>query len=376
MGQEYKSVCIIGGGPAGCACAYFLLKAGIDVTVFDYGMPLRTILPTGGGRCNLAHAEYNFKDLTKNYPRGEKFLYSVFSRFSTYDTIDFFKEMGVEVYTQNDNRIFPKTNSAKCVRNAFMKALNKVTFVRENVLEINGSKIKTDKAEYLFSDIVIASGGKSFKIKGLELHDFIPFKPSLVGFNADIKTLGGISLTNVFSNDFKINGDIIFTHYGISGPLIYTISSLKARDNFPFELSFNLHNEKFNLQELLEKNAHKDLKNIISKELKLPINFVKYLLNKNADIKAKDVKSDLRDEIIKKISDFKVNIYSPNKGEETVSAGGVNLKEINPKTMESKKYSHIYFIGEVLDIDGFCGGFNLQNCWSTAYIASEALIHT
>ena len=109
------TVAIVGAGASGCICAYYLLKRGVDVTLFDSGSPLRTLLPTGGGRCNLAHAQYDFKELAKNYPRGEKFLYSVFSQFSTADTVALFEELGVKTYTQEDGRIFPVSNSSKDV---------------------------------------------------------------------------------------------------------------------------------------------------------------------------------------------------------------------------------------------------------------------
>ena len=114
MAQESR-IAIIGGGASGCICAYFLLKLGFDVTVFDKGSFLRTLLPTGGGRCNLAHAEFNPKDLASNYPRGEKFLYSIFSKFSTSETLELFEEMGIKTYTQENFRIFPESNSAKNV---------------------------------------------------------------------------------------------------------------------------------------------------------------------------------------------------------------------------------------------------------------------
>ena len=125
------NIAIIGAGASGCICAYLLQKKGFDVTLFDKGMPLRTLLPTGGGRCNLAHAEYDFKDLAKNYPRGEKFLYSVFSKFSTYDTLALFDELGVETYTQEDERIFPTSNSAKDVREKILNNLKDVQIQRE-----------------------------------------------------------------------------------------------------------------------------------------------------------------------------------------------------------------------------------------------------
>ena len=149
--KTFCNIAIIGAGASGCICAYLLQKEGIDVTLFDKGMPLRTLLPTGGGRCNLAHAEYDFKELAKNYPRGEKFLYSVFSKFSTYDTLALFNEFGVETYTQEDERIFPTSNSAKDVREKILAKLKNCNFAKEKVLEIkkldHGFKIVTLKAE-------------------------------------------------------------------------------------------------------------------------------------------------------------------------------------------------------------------------------------
>ena len=161
-----RSIAIIGAGASGCICAYFLLKAGFEVSIFDFGSPLRTLLPTGGGRCNLAHAEYDFKELAKNYPRGEKFLYSVFSKFSTYDTLGLFNELGVETYVQEDERIFPTSNSAKDVREKILHNIKSANFIKEKVSEVipieNGFKIKTNKSEYFFQDVVISSGGKSY----------------------------------------------------------------------------------------------------------------------------------------------------------------------------------------------------------------------
>ena len=131
-----QQIAIVGAGASGCLCAYFLLKAGFEVTIFDKGSPLRTLLPTGGGRCNLAHAEYDFKELAKNYPRGEKFLYSVFSKFSTYDTLSLFSELGVETYTQGNGRIFPTSNSARDVREKISSKIKKASIINENVLEV------------------------------------------------------------------------------------------------------------------------------------------------------------------------------------------------------------------------------------------------
>lgn len=369
MVQEYKNVGIIGCGASGAICAYLLLKAGCDVTIFDYGAPLRTLLPTGGGRCNLAHAEYDFKELAKNYPRGEKFLYSVFSKFSTYDTLALFDELGVETYAQDDERIFPISNSAKDVRSVILDKIKSANFVKEKVESINGLKIKTEKAEYLFTDIVVAIGGKGC-IKGLN-HTVVEKKPSLVGLNGNVKDLSGIVLKDVYSKNCDISGDILFTHFGISGPLVYKISALKAYEKFPYELYFDLYPHDFDLQELMNQNPHKEMKNILSKIF--PMNFVKFLLADLAEVKAHKIDGKIRDMVLDKIHNFSVQITSANKGEETVTAGGFCLDEINSKTMESKIHPHVYFTGECLDIDGFCGGFNLQNAWSTAYVAASAI---
>lgn len=392
MEQESKTykktganIAIIGAGASGCICAYLLQKKGFDVTLFDKGMPLRTLLPTGGGRCNLAHAEYDFKDLAKNYPRGEKFLYSVFSKFSTYDTLALFDELGVETYTQEDERIFPTSNSAKDVREKILNNLKNVQIQKEEVIKIekidSGFKIlstpnysKNKKmCEYLFSHVIIAIGGhsnfdflKNFEIK------IIPPKPSLVGLNTKEKSkeVSGIVVRNVNCNG--LTDDLLFTHFGISGPLAYKISSIKARDNFPYKLNFDLHPLEINLQELLNTNPHKDVKNILSKFI--PHGLIKYLIGDIADIKAHKIDGKTRDFILSKLHNLELTVIGTNKGEETVTAGGIDLSEINPKTMELKKYKNIYCIGEALDIDGFCGGYNLQNTWSTAFVAKEGIV--
>ena len=385
------NIAIIGAGASGCICAYLLQKEGFDVTLFDKGMPLRTLLPTGGGRCNLAHAEYDFKDLAKNYPRGERFLYSVFSKFSTYDTLALFDELGVETYTQEDERIFPTSNSAKDVREKILEHLKDVQIQREEVIEVEridgGLKILTSKhpspplqqgargartCEYLFSHIIIAIGGHS-KFDFLKNFDIkiIPPRPSLVGLNTKEKSK---EISGIVVKDANCNGltdDLLFTHFGISGPLAYKISSIKARDNFPYKLNLDLYPQEINLQELLNTNPHKDVKNILSKFI--PHGLIKYLIGDIADIKAHKIDGKTRDFILSKLHNLELTVIGTNKGEETVTAGGIDLSEINPKTMELKKYPNIYCIGEALDIDGFCGGYNLQNAWSTAFVAKEGI---
>lgn len=393
-----RSIAIIGAGASGCVCAYLLQKAGFEVTLFDKGMPLRTLLPTGGGRCNLAHAEYDFKELAKNYPRGEKFLYSVFSKFSTYDTLALFDEFKIETYTQEDNRIFPTSNSAKDVREKILENLKNVQIQKEEVVKIEqidnefkvvtttppsppprargaNSTSKKGKCEYLFSHIVIAIGGHS-KFDFLKDFDIkiVPPKPSLVGLNTKekLKDTSGVVVKNAQCSGFE--DDLLFTHFGISGPLAYKISSIKARENFPYKLNIDLYPQEINLQELLNSNPHKDVKNILSKFL--PHGLIKALIGNIAEIKAHNIDGKTRDFILEQVHNLKLTITGTNKGEETVTAGGIDLNEVNSKTMELKKHPNIYCIGEALDIDGFCGGYNLQNAWSTAYVAAKGIIST
>lgn len=379
-----KSVAIIGAGPAGCVCAKFLKNNGFCPIIFDKGKYLRTILPTGGGRCNLAHAEFDFKNLTKNYPRGEKFLYSVFSKFGTEDAIQFFKQLGIETYTQEDNRIFPKSNSSRDVQEKLLKALKGCKFVSEKVLSIekldNCYKIITNKSSYAFDVVIVSTGGHgNWDIFNKMDLNIIPPTQALVGLvtKENFSAISGVSIKNVktYGKEFKNsdNGDIIFTHKGISGPLIYKISSIFARKEMPYKLVFQLV-KNLDLQAELNKNPHKEIKNLLGQFV--PKSFAEFVLE-NLDIEKNTpchkITGKLRDKIYKKLTTFEVTIISKVPDGEVVTCGGIDLKEINSKTMESKKYPNLYFCGEVLDIDGFCGGFNLQNCWSTAFVVAQSV---
>lgn len=386
-----KTTAIIGAGPAGCMCAKVLSDAGIEATLFDKGEFLRTILPTGGGKCNLTHNTEDIKELASNYPRGEKFLYSVFSKFAVNETREFFNSMGIETYTREDNRIFPISNSSSDVRKKFLKSL-KCHFVNENVLNIeknkitrtdgntnNGFKLKTNKSKYYFDNVVIAIGGHSgFELlKNIGINIIAPV-PALVGFvtKEDFSTLAGVSLKNIkIKYNKKIYyGDILFTHKGISGPLIYEISSIHAREKMPFTIDV-CFTQIQNFQQYLESNAHKEIKNLLSKYI--PKSLSEYILRDigiNPDTPCHKINAQQRNNIYTALSDFKITITGKNQDSEIVTCGGVDLKEINSKTLESRRYSGLYFCGEVLDIDGFCGGYNLQNCWSTGYICAKSII--
>lgn len=388
--KSKEKIAVIGAGPAGCMSAYFASKNGNDVTLFDISGPLTTLLYTGGGRCNLAYAEYDFKELAKFYPRGEKFLYSIFSRFSTADTIDFFEKIGVKTYVQDDLRVFPESNSAKDVRDKMLNAIKQCKFKREKVLGIkkdaNNFLVKTDNCVYEFDKVIIAIGGHA----GFELakdfgHKIIEPKPALTGLitKQNFKNLQGVSLKDVEAQvpALKIKSlrdDMIFTHDGISGPLVYKISSICARLDYsksnPLLIKLNFIKEELDFQELLNSNSKKDVKNLIAQFV--PKALAEYILISNGiglDTKCFEINSQKRELIKKALIDFEIEVVSPSKEGEVVTSGGVCLDEINPKTMESKLINGFYFCGEVIDVDGFCGGFNLQNCWSTGFIAGNAL---
>lgn len=388
MAQELiskKRLAIVGAGPTGCICAKFLKNAGLDISLFDKEKSfLQTILPTGGGKCNLAYAQYDYKELAKNYPRGEKFLYSVFSRFGTSDTLEFFKSIGVETYTREDNRIYPLSNSSKDVREKLLNSIRGINFIKnETVTSIekkeDGYKIVTNKSSYFFDIVVIAIGGHSNWdiLKHLNINIIEPTQ-ALVGLKTkeDFSSLSGVRVDNVEVkvNNKKFSGDLLFTHKGISGPVIYTISSIYAREEFPYKLSIKLTDAN-NLQKIFDKNPHKEIINAL-KEL-VPKSVGKAIL-KIANLKEETICANLnktkRTLIQENLENFTLTITGKIPTGEVVTCGGISLKEVNSKTLEAKNYSDLYFCGEVLDIDGLCGGFNLQNCWSTGYIVSKSII--
>jgi len=393
-------ICVIGGGPAGIMTSIIASKnKENEIFVLDKSIILNTILPTGGGRCNLAHAEYNFKELAKFYPRGEKFLFSIFSQFATGETLEFFEEIGIKTYAQDDNRIFPKTNSSKDVKQALLKQKEKknIKKIFEKVIDIQKTKenfvIKTDKNSYTFDKVVIATGGRG---NGQDLakklgHNIIELKPalsSLITKEKDFGEISGISLKNISADVFfenkkvkKLSGDLLFTHTGLSGPLIYKISSYCAYLNYnqhnPLKIILNLVNQEFKdfdnlLLTSLKSNPQKDLINILCEFI--PKNLGLAILKKekiNPQIKSGQLSKINREIISKSLTSLNFNAIGITKGEEIVTAGGIDLKEINSKTMESKLVNGLYFCGEVIDVDGLTGGFNLQNCWSTGFIVGK-----
>ena len=398
-------IAVIGGGPAGVMCAIQASKnLENNILIFNKEIILNTILPTGGGRCNLAYAEFNFKELAKNYPRGEKFLYSIFSKFSTAETLCFFEKIGIKTYTQDDNRIFPVTNSSKDVKEALSKELSRKNIKKlfEKVVKVEksevGFKVYTEKSIYNVDKVVMATGGKG---NGHELvsklgHKIVPTRPALSSFITKEKNfvgLAGISLQNVVVQVFldnkkikELKGDFLFTHNGISGPVIYKTSSyctyLDFSETKPLKLCVNLVNdsyENFDNEFLaeLKTNSQKDILNIVSNYV--PRNLAIEILNilsVKTNIKSGQLTKIDRQKISKTLTQLTFNVIKISAGEEIVTAGGVDLKEVDSKTMMSKIIDDLYFCGEILDIDGLTGGFNLQNCWSSAFVVAKDVIYS
>ncbi len=401
--NKNKKVAIIGAGPAGALAAIFLAQTKLfDITLFDPKEPLTTLLPTGGGRCNLTYFEPDYKELAKYYPRGEKFLLSVFSKFNSLDTIQTFEEMGVKTFIQEDSRVFPTCESSKEVSNILNYLIKKykIKVIKDSVKKLlneNGMFVLStnqNKHEY-FHYAVIATGGKG---TGFDLaknlgHEIIELKAALTPLKISDERfyrLSGLSLEDVTIKAFFENkivsetrGNILFTHKALSGPGIYKISSLCAYCDFskekPLTLKINpsnLNEEEINayISKSIELNPKKNLRNIFSKLAPKSLIELIFEVNKiNPEKEITHLSKNEKNIIIKNLTELEFNAIVKIPGEEIVTAGGICLDEINNKTMESKLIKGLYFCGEIINVDGYTGGFNLQNCWSTAFVCAEAI---
>ncbi len=408
------NVAVIGGGPAGFMAAVSAAEncdEKLEIFIYEKGEPLATILQTGGGRCNLTNEIYDFKELAANYPRGEKFLYSVFSKFGVAHTMEWFENNGVKLKTENEGRVFPKSDSAAEIRNLFLKKAKELNLkiikntAAEEVLIENGKFVlkSPDKSLGVFDKLIISTGGNRSKASGFGYkiaknlgHSVTELKPSLNAFTVkakNIKDLAGISVNNAllsaFINEKKIadaKGSFIFTHKGISGPAVFKLSALCAFENISREnpLTVKINFVPDLTQEMLDKDL---LKKIEEDSGKSVINILKsycpkalagYILKQacvDGEKKAGTLTGNERKMIVKLLNSSELTVGNNAVGEEMVTAGGISLDEINSKTMESKIIKNLYFCGEILNIDGFTGGFNLQACWSTGYIAGIGAVN-
>ncbi|TDL99852.1 MAG: aminoacetone oxidase family FAD-binding enzyme [Flavobacteriaceae bacterium] len=396
-----KRIGILGAGAAGYFVAARLndLENAEVVLLEKSSKPLQKVKISGGGRCNLTHGEFDPKKLVENYPRGNKELLSVFHTFQPQDAMSWFEEKGVPLKTEEDGRIFPKSDSSQSIVDALLKSASKSTLLTqtkaEEILpEENGFWVLCGEKKFWFDYLFVCTGGTPSFYGVLEKlgHKMVPATASLFTFVCQdkfVRSLMGISFENasvtIPSLKLEQTGALLFTHWGFSGPGILKLSSFGARSlaqiqyNFTLEVNF-LNIDKEDLTALFEEKKKSDPKKSvyahsitpmpkrfwvgILQELKIPEN-----LNY----------SDLSKEKIQIICDklchgkFQIDGKSTFK-DEFVTCGGVEKKEINFKTMQSKLYPNMYFAGEIIDIDALTGGFNFQAAWSGAYLASGHLM--
>ncbi len=408
-------VIVIGGGPAGMMAAIMAARNGYEVTLLEKMRSLgRKLSITGKGRCNITNAS-DMDEFIKNVPGNPKFLYSAFSQFTNIDAINFFNEIGVKTKVERGNRVFPVSDNALEVIDKLKKELEnrKVkVYVNTEVEEIvvKNSKIegvRTKKGTLECDKVILATGGKSYPTTGSTGdgyvfaqklgHTIIEPKGSLVPlevFENDIKELQGLSLKNVsvkFIDSEKIIyedfGEMLFTHFGVSGPIILSGSAQILRNKNIVE---KMNNRKIKLSidlkpaltyEMLDARLIRDFEKYSKKQFKnslndlLPSKLIPYVVKKTeiAEYKVVDqITKKERQDIINLLKNMKFTIKKFRPIEEAiVTAGGVSTKEINSSTMESKLVSGLFFAGEVIDVDAYTGGFNLQIAYSTAYVAAK-----
>lgn len=386
---------IIGGGPAGMMCA---IKSGEkhDVVLFEKNEKLgKKLFITGKGRCNLTNYT-DEKDFLKNIVNNKSFMYSSIYSLSPFTTYYYFEELGLPLKVERGNRVFPASDKSSDVIKVYEKKLKEVGIdIKLNTevksIEKDGETFTINGKEK-FDKIVIATGGISYQLTGSTGdgyrfgekfgHKIVDPRPGLIGMNLSNNfNLAGLTLKNVelialkdkkiISREF---GELLFTHRGISGPIVLTSSSkINRLNNFELYLDLKpaLSNEKLDNRILRDfnENQNKNIENVL-KSL-LPRDLIDYIL-KDAKIygdkKVNQITREERENLIKTIKNFKLNFYGfDDINRAIVTSGGIDVKDIDPKTMESKLVNGLYFIGELLDIDGLTGGFNIQIANSTGY---------
>ena len=400
-------IAVIGGGPAGFMAAVSAAAERAEVTVLDAGVPLAKLLLTGGGRCNLANVFFEGRELAAQYPRGGKFLLSAFARFGPKETMDWFQSRGCKLVVEDEGRVFPQSGKAQEVRDLLedeARRLGVQVRARAPVTGVaraeTGFTLQTPRGAECFNRIIVATGGdwKDQAGSGYRLarslgHTITALAPSLsalVTAEAWPGTLAGLTLrgarlTAAFEESRVADeqGDMLFTHTGISGPLAFRISSRCAL------LPFSPHAPvRLQLSALPDRNAAEIeaclLDAIASRPRQQVASAVRLLVPRSlADVVLSLAGADpncagaqLGREKRKAIAGFMdrlpLTVTGRQKGQEMVTAGGVTLAEVDPRTMESRRVPGLYFCGEALDIDGFTGGFNLLAAWSTGRLAGLA----
>lgn len=401
-------VIVVGGGPAGMCAAISAKKSGYDVTLLEKTSRLgKKLSITGKGRCNIT-SSLDMSEFIQNIPGNGRFLYSAFQNFTNKDILNL-----INIPTKNErgNRVFPVSDRAEDVVEALKRKLDGVNIeyntkaekilVKDN--QVYG--VKTKNKIYEADKVIIATGGLSYPMTGstgdgYEMakqvsHTVTELKPSLVAMTTEgesleeCQMLQGLTLKNVaikvFENNKKVYddfGEMLFTHFGISGPIVLSASAHLVRTKmknaiFEIDLKPGLTEEK--LQERIlrdfDKYKNKEIRNGLNDLLPkamIPVIIEKSNIDENKKIN--EIKKEERNKLVENIKHFKIQItgFRPIK-EAIVTAGGINVKEINPKTMQSKIVKGLYFAGEIIDVDAYTGGFNLQIAYSTGFTAGKCL---
>ena len=410
-----KNVVITGGGPAGMMAAITAARRGFKVTLVEKNEKLgKKLFITGKGRCNITNAG-DSEDLFNSIVTNRKFMFSSFNGFSNYDTLGFFDELGLHIKIERGNRVFPESDHSSDVIGALNRELKKLSVdVRLNTevkdIIVNGGKatgvvVKCSGKESTIQadNVIVATGGNSYQSTGSTGdgyrfarklgHSVTPIVPALVPFNVaeDWESdLQGLSLKNVsivvldgkqeIYSDF---GEMLFTHFGVSGPLILSASSFAARriKEHPLKLVIDLKpalsQEQLDERILrdFDEEKNKAFKNSLDKLLpKKMIPVIVRLSDIDGNKKVNEITKQERQKLVSLIKGLELTITGLRGfNEAIITQGGINVREINPTTMESKLVKNLYFAGEVLDVDALTGGFNLQIAWSTGYAAADHL---
>lgn len=395
-------VAVIGGGASGMVASIMLKKNGHDVYLFEKNNMLgKKLLITGKGRCNLTN-NTSGPEFLQNVVRGAKFFQSAEHNFNSADTIKFFEDLGVKTKVERGGRVFPETEKAKDVRDALQNALKNLkvnvnlnTQVEDILIEnnkicgiiVNGEKLN-------FDAVIVATGGKSYPQTGSSGDGFVfakhaghlveELKPALNGIEIsgnECKTLEGLSLKNVCicaKNKGKVEfkseiGEMLFTDVGISGPLVLTMSSFVNRKDIDevcinFKPALSTAQIKDKIDRIITQTPTKTLSSLLASMLpKRLVQVFAKRLGAQLTLKINQLKREDRENLVKLLSEFSLKFKRVEPIETSViTSGGVSLREINPKDMQSKIIKGLFFIGEVLDVDALTGGFNLQIAFSSA----------
>jgi len=400
--KEYN-VIIIGGGAAGFFSAINIAEQNpeLKVAVLERGSEVLTkVKISGGGRCNVTHAEFMPQELVKNYPRGEKELRGPFHQFMTGDTIEWFENRGVPLKIEDDGRMFPESNSSQTIIDCFLTEAEKhgVEILKNHAVKSikhleTHYQIETTQGDFLAEKIVIATGSNPKIWKLLESlgHTVAKPVPSLFTFNIKdnrITDIPGVVALNVEVKVVDTNlwseGPLLITHWGMSAPSILKLSAFGAielaKRDYKFAIEVNFIRQDFDTcmdalkslkLDLAKKSVFKSTQFDLPKRLWHKLVLASQMTEETrwADLNKKQLEA-LAGQLTEAI--FNVDGKSTFK-EEFVTAGGVNLKEVNFKTFESKKHESLYFAGEVLNIDAVTGGFNFQNAWTSGFLVSKAI---